>query len=135
MDVSYNIDSDPRGYAQFYGYTSDATDGLAHVLEVHASRQWDIFYKRHKSGFFKDRHWIRREFPEILIATKSKVLEVGCGAGNTVFPLLELRPDLRICCCDFSRNAVTLVVLSDSDRSNNTRFTLSSDVVPSSVIS
>ena len=37
------------------------------------------------------------------------LLEVGCGAGNTAFPLAEADPTLRIKCCDFSPVAVRLV--------------------------
>ena len=38
-------------------------------------------------------------------------MEVGCGAGNTVFPLLERlkSANLTVHCCDFSPNAVDLV--------------------------
>jgi len=35
-------------------------------LEVDSQRNWDLFYKRNTTNFFKDRHWITREFPEIL---------------------------------------------------------------------
>ena len=36
---------------------------------------------------------------------------MGCGAGNTVFPLLERLKGtaLTVYCCDFSPNAVNLV--------------------------
>ena len=36
---------------------------------------------------------------------------MGCGAGNTVFPLLERikSATLSVYCCDFSPNAVNLV--------------------------
>jgi SAM-dependent methyltransferase len=39
------------------------------------------------------------------------VLELGCGAGNTVFPLLTTLPDPRlfVYACDFSATAVDLV--------------------------
>ena len=35
-------------------------------LEAEAKRNWDLFYKRNQTHFFKDRHWITREFPELL---------------------------------------------------------------------
>lgn len=34
---------------------------------------------------------------------------MGCGAGNTVFPLLELNPGASIYACDFAPSAVGLV--------------------------
>ncbi|KAM3586719.1 hypothetical protein VKS41_001776 [Umbelopsis sp. WA50703] len=30
-----------------------------------ASRNWDIFYKRNTTKFFKDRYWLDREFEEL----------------------------------------------------------------------
>lgn len=83
---------------------------------------WDRFYTQHENRFFKDRHWLFTEFPELLpagdavatamcnpsdtnedivstisesdrwgrsAAAKTRVLELGCGAGNTVFPLVK----------------------------------------------
>lgn len=35
--------------------------------------------------------------------------QVGCGAGNTIFPLLATYPDLFVHACDFSPRAVNLV--------------------------
>ncbi|XP_017940051.2 methyltransferase-like protein 2A [Manacus vitellinus] len=151
--------------------------------EVNAKRYWDDFYKIHENGFFKDRHWLFTEFPELAphrtssqngdslheFSTKEesnsercenghcsletrtegqsnllqstaegstedlaaqehreltqragdypgsaasyRVLEVGCGAGNTVFPILQTNndPGLFVYCCDFSTTAVDLV--------------------------
>jgi methyltransferase-like protein 6 len=37
------------------------------------------------------------------------LLEVGCGAGNTIFPLLSTYPDIFVHACDFSPRAVDLV--------------------------
>ncbi|KAG8505084.1 Methyltransferase-like protein 2A [Galemys pyrenaicus] len=152
--------------------------------EVNAHKYWNDFYKIHENGFFKDRHWLFTEFPELapcqnpdnlkdlLSENKSeipegrssevgpgliieeqylcssnslehktqlppveknvtqklshlkicaeefpgssatyRILEVGCGVGNTVFPILQTNNDPRlfIYCCDFSSTAVELV--------------------------
>lgn len=39
------------------------------------------------------------------------IVEIGCGAGNSVFPLLESNknPDLRLCAYDYSSQAVKVV--------------------------
>lgn len=40
-----------------------------------------------------------------------RILEVGCGVGNTVFPILQTNndPGLFVYCCDFSSAAIELV--------------------------
>ena len=68
-------------------YTHIHTDELLST----ASNNWDNFYGQHQNKFFKDRHWLFTEFPELLCNkdTPVTVLEVGCGVGNTVFPILQ----------------------------------------------
>ena len=93
-------------------------------LEQEAKKNWDLFYKRNNTHFFKDRHWITREFPELLSTppeaeqcqegrrgqTRRRVLlEAGCGVGNTVFPLMEESDNLFVYACDFSPRAVDLL--------------------------
>jgi len=55
-------------------------------------KQWDMFYKRNQANFFKDRHYMLREFPSVEASFKTGreycLLEVGCGVGNALLPLL-----------------------------------------------
>nr|XP_025871298.1 SH3 domain-binding protein 5 isoform X5 [Vulpes vulpes] len=34
-------------------------------LEKEAQKNWDLFYKRNSTNFFKDRHWTTREFEDL----------------------------------------------------------------------
>ncbi|KAI9490595.1 methyltransferase like 6 [Zychaea mexicana] len=80
-----------------------------------AAKNWDIFYKRNTTKFFKDRHWTDREFEELACKGDQQVrcLEVGCGVGNFVFPALADNPSLFIYACDFSKRAVEMVKNND----------------------
>jgi tRNAThr (cytosine32-N3)-methyltransferase len=77
---------------------------------------WDRFYGNNQANFFKDRKWLVQEFPILGEITKdgygpATVLEVGAGAGNTAFPLLDMNrnDDLRLHACDYSAKAVDLI--------------------------
>ncbi|XP_076927332.1 uncharacterized protein LOC143590866, partial [Bidens hawaiensis] len=62
--------------------------------------------------FFKDRHYLDKEWGHYFSVSEAEekvVLEVGCGAGNTIFPLAATYPALYIHACDFSPRAVDLV--------------------------
>lgn len=81
-------------------------------LELNCQKYWDLFYKRNETRFFKDRHWTTREFEELLDckAEGFKVmLEVGCGTGNLIFPLIEEGLNCYFYACDFSKRAVEFV--------------------------
>ncbi|KAI9168612.1 hypothetical protein H9P43_007985 [Blastocladiella emersonii ATCC 22665] len=72
-------------------------ESLRDELIDHANEQWDRFYDANQSKFFKDRLWLAVEFPEIFNAPAGTelreepytIMEVGCGAGNTVYPVLR----------------------------------------------
>uniref|UniRef100_A0A1E1X4C2 tRNA N(3)-methylcytidine methyltransferase n=1 Tax=Amblyomma aureolatum TaxID=187763 RepID=A0A1E1X4C2_9ACAR len=89
-------------------------------LEAEAQKNWDLFYKRNETRFFKDRHWTKREFEELAgggaeassagnDGATPVLLEVGCGVGNFVFPLIEEKTNYYIYACDFSPRAVQFV--------------------------
>ncbi|WFD37004.1 hypothetical protein MCUN1_003896 [Malassezia cuniculi] len=97
-----------------------ATPFIQTKTQREAGKNWDKFYKAHADRFFKDRHWTDREFDELkapdgdsleaeLASGAFVLLEVGCGVGNTVYPLLEKNAALKVHCCDFSPRAVEMV--------------------------
>ena len=42
------------------------SDYKKNKLESEARKNWDLFYKRNSTNFFKNRHWLTREFPELV---------------------------------------------------------------------
>jgi methyltransferase-like protein 6 len=71
---------------------------------------WDQFYTDHGTKFFKDRHYLEKAFPEEFLVSSEQVqdhhhqqqqssssssskpktlVEIGCGVGNAILPLLE----------------------------------------------
>ncbi|KAJ4370722.1 hypothetical protein N0V83_005243 [Neocucurbitaria cava] len=77
---------------------------------------WNQFYKNNKTNFFKNRKWLAQEFPILEEvgnedAPAAVVLEVGAGAGNSAFPILQRSRNkkLKMHACDFSKKAVELI--------------------------
>ncbi|OAL06608.1 S-adenosyl-L-methionine-dependent methyltransferase [Phaeosphaeriaceae sp. SRC1lsM3a] len=77
---------------------------------------WNTFYKNNKTNFFKNRKWLAQEFPILGEVGKEDagpavLLEVGAGAGNSAFPILQnsRNKGLKIHACDFSKKAVELI--------------------------
>ncbi|RKO83833.1 S-adenosyl-L-methionine-dependent methyltransferase, partial [Blyttiomyces helicus] len=93
------------------------SDEMREKYDSEAPQMWDQFYSKNTNRFFKDRHWLRLEFPEIFAnlpkdqTSRFNVWEIGCGAGNTVFPLLEEAGDANVFvyACDYSQVAVEVV--------------------------
>lgn len=81
--------------------------------EAEAHNYWNKFYEIHENRFFKDRNWLFTELPDLanLKDGSKALLEIGCGSGSTVYPLLQAitNDEFRLYCCDFSTKAVDLV--------------------------
>jgi methyltransferase-like protein 6 len=86
-------------------------DGVSEFWRKHyidkAPAFWHAFYKRNADRFYKDRHYLHEEFPELLKA--SVMLEVGCGVGNAVVPLFELNKSLKVYACDYAVSAIDIL--------------------------
>ncbi|KAI0561018.1 methyltransferase-like protein [Gracilaria domingensis] len=114
-----------------------------------AAERWDAFYET-KPTLFKDRHVLRAAFPDLVaphaaanptahvppLSPVSKgslvdrgpssqcdqvLVEVGCGAGNAVYPLLRANPRLFAFAFDFSTLAVELTKSSPEYREDRIR--------------
>lgn len=80
-----------------------------------AGKNWDAFYKRNQTNFYKDRHWTVDErtdgFPCLAQQHEPPALlvEAGCGVANSAWPLLAANETLRIFAFDFAPTAIELV--------------------------
>ncbi|CAM9209147.1 unnamed protein product [Chrysoparadoxa australica] len=91
-------------------------------------RYWHQFYKRNRCNFYKDRHYLETVFPVLAETDEDRsnaertkslpsrgrhgrrtMVEMGCGVGNAVFPLLEVNSGLFIIALDLARSAIQLV--------------------------
>ncbi|KAJ7623703.1 methyltransferase [Roridomyces roridus] len=80
------------------------------------ARHWDLFYRHNSSNFFRDRKWLHNEFRELIAASEPdagpiSIVEVGCGVGNAIFPLLSANrnPQLSLRAYDYSKQAIKLL--------------------------
>eukprot|EP01104_Vermistella_antarctica_P018990 TRINITY_DN724_c0_g1_i1.p1 TRINITY_DN724_c0_g1~~TRINITY_DN724_c0_g1_i1.p1 ORF type:complete len:353 (-),score=127.29 TRINITY_DN724_c0_g1_i1:138-1196(-) len=104
-------------WGRTYGYSSDVpleegggcSPFWKSKYKDDGSRYWDMYYRECETRAYKDRHYLFLEFPELtadVCSSEAVVLEVGCGVGNSLFPLLMGNPHLRFRSFDFSRRAI-----------------------------
>lgn len=117
------------------------------VYDEKPNEFWNQFYRNNGSSFFKDRKWLSIEFPELFTpkdtssSTSFTLAELGCGAGNTVFPFLQEmhlqnRKNVFAYACDYSSVAVNVVKSSphyDESRMKALVYDLTSPDLPQGV--
>ena len=93
-----------------------------------ANRYWHEFYKRNKDHFYKDRHYLHKIFPELKQSSGNSsinLLEIGCGVGNAVLPLIELNQNLNVIAVDFAPSAIKILSSNPVAVENSHRFVCS----------
>lgn len=82
-----------------------------HQRQTEQEKQWDGFFCHHKSGdFFKPRRYLAIEFQKYFADDTCRlVLEVGCGHGCSMFPLLDTFKSFQYIATDFSSNALRVL--------------------------
>ena len=147
-----------------------ASDFDRRRFNAQPEKWWDKFYGNNEANFFKDRKWLRMEFPMIARCTAAPwlgnvpstedkedhdrpngsdaeslspgslntILEIGAGAGNTVFPILQanVNPSLMVHAVDFSKRAVELLLASEHYNPQHmtaSQWDMASNVLPEGV--
>ena len=77
--------------------------------ERESAGAWHAFYKRNADKAYKDRHYLDDEWSEAFAADSGLVVEVGCGVGNALFPVLASHPRWRGVAVDFAASAIDLL--------------------------
>lgn len=96
-------------------YHDESTDG-----DAEEQQHWNSFFRNHKSGnFFRPRNYLFTEFekwlemPEVIDKDELgsiRIMEVGCGHGCSMYPLLKRMPMLtEYIATDYSTTAMTIL--------------------------
>ncbi|XP_078175361.1 methyltransferase family protein [Carex rostrata] len=91
-----------------YHLSSHTTASSTSDSSLVEADSWRRFHRRHSTArFFKERRYLLKEFPELLSCHDSvKVIEVGCGNGSTVLPILRARESIVVYACDCSEEII-----------------------------
>jgi len=111
-------------------YCTKSTELLAESFPSTANEweSWNLFFLKHKKGdFFKPRRYLSQEFSNFLPSLGCiscgeiydfVIVEVGCGHGCSMFPLLETFSSIFYVATDYSDEALSII----SSQSNYQKF-------------
>ena len=85
--------------------------------EKDKAKNWNLFYRRNKDHFYKDRHYLLTVFPELRgppVAAGQQpgpqtMLEAGCGTGASVWPILDENPHMFAFATDLAESAISIM--------------------------
>ena len=107
-----NFNSDSKGAIIITEDSRDAATLCCSKSDENYSNNWDKFFlESGKSGsFFKPRRYLEKEFFKYLNnEAVKKVLEVGCGHGCSMYPLLEKFHHFDFIATDYSGEALSIL--------------------------
>ncbi|KAE9027946.1 hypothetical protein PR003_g2950 [Phytophthora rubi] len=80
-------------------------------LAKEAKDKWDVFHQRNNGKVYKPRNYLVKEFPELYAPERDvvEVLELGCGYGSAIFPILAECANVHAQVCDFSAHAIEIL--------------------------
>lgn len=102
-ELRSEVESNPSLRHHFQSFSHSSTQSPESDVQA-----WKQFHTRHSSGkFFKERRYLLKEFPQLLSSSHpnsipQKLLEVGCGNGSTILPILRANKDIVVYACDCS---------------------------------
>ncbi|GAB4817670.1 hypothetical protein N2152v2_004716 [Parachlorella kessleri] len=89
---------------------SPADASVGPLLAEYDRGSWEEFHSTHSEArFFKERRYLLLEFPQLAVADPPQhFVEIGCGCGSSLLPVLRANPICRVTGCDISPTAVRL---------------------------
>eukprot|EP00904_Undaria_pinnatifida_P011103 jgi/Undpi1/7122/HiC_scaffold_22.g09596.m1 len=136
VDYPSSVPSEDKASRAVAGKGPHLSKFWRNKYEKEARKSWDLFYGRNAGNFFKDRHYLGKVFPELAEGTEAgrdmagrcedgagdkadqlglpggrvTLLELGCGVGNAVFPLLEDNKRLYVFAVDLSAKGIEVLI-------------------------
>ena len=109
----HNHDFDFSNYAEYAvnNYQLPKVNENYEMIKSELSHHWNKFYSNHKAGnVYKPRRYLFSEFKNFLShdSEEKTILEVGCGHGCSIFPLLESTSCSYIA-SDYSEEALNIM--------------------------
>lgn len=105
-DVQWNEEQEKTAFESVQkNSTVTMTEEQLAKFENDANLFWDAFYDIHQNKFFKDRHWLFTEFPELKATATGditqtadqssgdhfNIFEIGCGVGKKEYSQDEIQ--------------------------------------------